>query len=208
MTKIYLINISGQDKPGLTSSLTSILSTYNVRILDIGQAVIHDTLALGMLVELPSGTEISPLKKDLLLRAHDLDLTIRFQLITHGAFADWVSKQGKDRFLITLLGRMITAEQLSRASAIIARHGLNIDRIERLSGRKSLSQSNANTRACIQLSVSGAAASPDRMRADLMEADARVAYRRRLPAREHSHAQSATRRVRHGLHPDSGRSNR
>jgi phosphoserine phosphatase len=169
MTKIYLINISGQDKPGLTSSLTSILSSYNVRILDIGQAVIHDTLALGMLVELPSGTEISPLKKDLLLRAHDLDLTIRFQLITHGAFADWVSKQGKDRFLITLLGRMITAEQLSRASAIIARHGLNIDRIERLSGRKSLSQSNANTRACIQLSVSGAAASPDKMRADLME---------------------------------------
>ncbi|HLH07545.1 MAG TPA: phosphoserine phosphatase SerB [Terriglobales bacterium] len=169
MTKIYLINISGQDKPGLTSSLTSILSSYDVRILDIGQAVIHDTLALGMLIELPSGTEISPLKKDLLLRAHDLDLTIRFQLITHGAFSEWVSKQGKDRFIITLLGRMITAEQLSRVAGIIALHGLNIDRIERLSGRKSLSQSSPDTRACVQLSVSGAAASPDKMRADLME---------------------------------------
>ncbi len=48
-TELILINISGFDRPGVTSSLTEILARYDAQILDIGQADIHHTLSLGIL---------------------------------------------------------------------------------------------------------------------------------------------------------------
>ena len=41
--EIILLKVSGQDKPGVTAGLTSILANYDAIILDIGQADIHDT---------------------------------------------------------------------------------------------------------------------------------------------------------------------
>src|SRR5690348_52555 len=136
MNKIILINISGDDRPGLTSSLAKILAGYNVRILDVGQAVVHNALALGMLIEVPQ--DFTPLKKDLLVRAHDLDLKIKFSPVSPEAFDHWVSTQGKFRFIITVLGREITAEQFASITEAVSRHNFNIDVIERLSGRLSL----------------------------------------------------------------------
>src|SRR5215470_6978686 len=138
MNKIFLINISGADRPGLTSSLMECLAGYKVRALDIGQAVVHENLALAILIELPSEGELTPLKKDLLVCAHDLELKIQFTSVGRQAFEHWVRSQGKFRFIVTVLGRQITAAQLAQTSAVISRHGLNIDRIERLSGRTSL----------------------------------------------------------------------
>ena len=60
-----LIHVSGHDKPGLTHALTSILGRHNVRVLDIGQAVIHDGLALGILIELTDEMRSSALLTDL-----------------------------------------------------------------------------------------------------------------------------------------------
>ena len=54
-TEIFLLNISGQDKPGLSEAFTGVLSEYGAKILDIGQANIHDTLSLGMMFEIQSG---------------------------------------------------------------------------------------------------------------------------------------------------------
>ena len=48
-TELILIRISGLDRPGLTASVTDILSKYDVDIMDIGQADIHSTLSLGIL---------------------------------------------------------------------------------------------------------------------------------------------------------------
>jgi phosphoserine phosphatase len=47
--EIILLKVSGQDKPGVTAGLTSILANYDAIVLDIGQADIHDTLSLGIL---------------------------------------------------------------------------------------------------------------------------------------------------------------
>ena len=47
-TELILIRITGLDRPGLTASITEILSKYDVTILDIGQADIHSTLSLGI----------------------------------------------------------------------------------------------------------------------------------------------------------------
>src|SRR6185437_7875324 len=127
MSKYILINLSGGDKPGQTSSITNILAAYDVRILDIGQAVVHETLALAILIEIPPGKEFTPLKKELIVQAHELDLQVKFTPINPEAFDHWVKTQGKHRFIITVLGRVVTAAQLARVSATISNNGLNID---------------------------------------------------------------------------------
>ncbi len=57
--EVTLINITGDDRPGVTSTVTRILSDYHVNILDIGQSVIHDTLALGILAAIPDTADIT-----------------------------------------------------------------------------------------------------------------------------------------------------
>src|SRR6266481_6054856 len=169
MHKATLVNFSGGDRPGLTSSLTDILANYHVRVLDIGQAVVHETLTLAILIEVLQDAEFTPLKRDLIVRAHDLDLKVKFTGINEEAFNHWVRSQGKFRFVISVLGRAITAEQLAKISAGISRHGFNIDRIERLSGRLSLSGRVENANACIELEISGESNSAAGLRAELME---------------------------------------
>ncbi len=166
MNRIILINISGDDRPGLTSSLAKILAGYNVRILDIGQAVVHDALALGMLIEVPQ--DFTPLKKDLLVRAHDLDLKIKFSPVSTDAFDQWVRAQGKFRFIVTVLGREITAEQFASITEAVSRNHFNIDVIERLSGRLSLTGKVDNANACVELEISGVTDSSPSLRAELM----------------------------------------
>jgi phosphoserine phosphatase len=171
--EIILINIAGDDKPGLTSSVTEILAGYEVNILDIGQAVIHDTLSLGLLVEIPASAESSPLLKDILFRTHELGLTVRFSPINEQSYGQWVMGQGKPRHIVTLLARMITAEHLSAVTAVVAHNNLNIDRIDRLSGRVPLDGVHDQTKACVEFSVRGSVASSALFRSELMELSSR-----------------------------------
>ncbi len=159
MREIILLNIAGEDRPGVTSSVTSILAQFNVNVLDIGQAVIHDSLSLGLLVEVPASAESSSLLKDILFRCHELGLQARFTPITVESYHHWVAQQGKPRHIITVLARKITAEHIARVSAIIAEFKLNIDRIERLSGRVPLNDdivmSEKQGKACVEISARG-----------------------------------------------------
>ena len=116
MSDIVLINVSGPDRPGLTSSLMGILAESDVRILDIGQAMIHDTLSLGMLVKIPDEARMAPVLKDVLFHAHHLDLRVRFTPITAERYEQWVRGEEAPRYVITLLGRRVTALQIGRAS--------------------------------------------------------------------------------------------
>ncbi len=157
MREIILIQVSGNDRPGLTAAFTAILGRYQVNILDIGQAVIHDTLSLGILVEVPPEGEASPLLKDLLFEAHKRNISVRFRPIDEDRYEEWVAGQGKDRHIITLLSRKITAEQLAEVTTVVADNGLNIDSMTRLSGRVRLEGEleNPDTRACVEISVRG-----------------------------------------------------
>ena len=169
MREIILINITGQDKPGLTSSLTNILAQYKVIILDIGQAVIHDYLSLGILVEIPSEHASSSILKDLLFEAHKLGIQIRFSPIEEDLYAKWVAQQGKERRIITLLGRRLTAQQFSKVAAVIAKNNLNIDVINRLSGRAPVNNTDTNQTACVQITVSGKIDNPSVLRSELLK---------------------------------------
>jgi phosphoserine phosphatase len=156
--ELVLIRVSGADKPGLTASITAILAQYKVTILDIGQAEIHDSLSLGILAAIPSTAESAPVLKDVLFKAHAIGLTVSFTPVDSESYEKWVLGQGKDRHIITLLARSISAEYIARITAIVAEHGLNIDNITRLTGRVPLEQeldSSIPTRACVEFSVRG-----------------------------------------------------
>ena len=153
--EIFLLNISGQDKPGLTSSLTSVLAEYDAKVLDIGQANIHETLSLGILFEIESGEKSSAVQKDLLFKAYELGITAKFTTITLEDYEHWVSLQGKDRYIVTILGDKLSAYQISEVTKVISQENLNIDAIKRLTGRLSLVKEEEYPRASIELSIRG-----------------------------------------------------
>ena len=152
--EIIQINISGEDKPGMTSSLTDILARYDAFILDIGQANIHQSLTLGILF-MTTSDKSGAILKELLFKASELGVMIRFTPITEEHYQAWVGRQGKNRYIITLLGRQVTARHIAGVNKAVAEQGLNIDAIKRLTGRMPLEEENRATRACIELSVRG-----------------------------------------------------
>ncbi|MBT4499546.1 MAG: phosphoserine phosphatase SerB, partial [Gemmatimonadetes bacterium] len=174
MSEILLINVSGEDRKGLTSSLTGILADYGVNVLDIGQAVIHDTLSLGMLVEIPEAAEPSPVLKDLVFRAYELGVDLRFKPMPAGEYEQWVAHQESTRYIITLLGRHITAEQISRIAGIITKYRLNIHEVSRLSGRVPLQLEERLQRGCVEMRAYGEAADLDGMRGEFMRISAEL----------------------------------
>lgn len=153
--ELILIHISGYDRPGVTSALTAILAKYDAQILDIGQADIHHFLSLGILFKTDS--EVSgDIMKDLLFKAYELYVKIRFTPVTVEAYDEWVSMQGKDRWIITILGRQLTARHIALVTDEVARQGLNIDGIQRLTGRMPLNEDEKPlSKACVEFSVRG-----------------------------------------------------
>ena len=167
-TELILINISGQDRPGVTSALTEILGKYDASILDIGQADIHHTLALGILFKTESHKS-GDIMKELLFKAAEKNVQIRFSPLKLEDYDEWVGMQGKNRYIITILARSITARQIAAVSKIVAEQGLNIDAIQRLTGRVPLKDGEeVRTRSCIEFSVRGTPRDREQMQRDFM----------------------------------------
>jgi len=153
--ELILINISGEDHPGVTASLTGVLAKYDAMILDIGQADIHHNLSLGILFK-TSGDVSGDILKDLLFTAYELKVKIRFSPVSLDDYQRWVDRQGKNRWIITVLGRRLTARHIALVSDEIARQGLNIDGIQRLTGRMPLGDTDlGKSKACVEFSVRG-----------------------------------------------------
>lgn len=167
-TELILIRISGVDRPGLTASISEILSKYDVDIMDIGQADIHSTLSLGILFKC-CDRDSGNIMKDLLFKASELGINIRFYPITAQEYEDWVNMQGKNRYILTLLGRKLTAAQIAGATKILANQQLNIDGIRRLTGRIPLDEKKASVRACIEFSVRGTPKNKEELQKQLMK---------------------------------------
>ncbi len=152
--EIIQVNISGYDKPGLTTSLTDILAKYDAFILDIGQANIHQSLTLGILFS--TGRDKSGfIMKELLFKASELGVHIGFKAIDAEDYNQWVGRQGRNRYIVTLLGRTISARQIADVTAVIFQFGLNIDAIKRLTGRVPLVEDIESTKSSIEFSIRG-----------------------------------------------------
>lgn len=167
-TELILIRISGVDRPGLTASISEILLKYDIDIMDIGQADIHSTLSLGILFKC-CDRDSGNIMKDLLFKASELGINIRFYPITAQEYEDWVNMQGKNRYILTLLGRKLTAAQIAGATKILANQQLNIDGIRRLTGRIPLDEKKASVRACIEFSVRGTPKNKEELQKQLMK---------------------------------------
>jgi phosphoserine phosphatase len=175
-SEIVLLNVSGEDQPGLLAMLTSSLAEYQVRVLDIGQAVIHDELNVGMLVQIADCADTRSVIGDLERKAAILGISIRSTPISAADYQEWVGSQGKPRYIVTLLAAGITGVQLAAVARIIHEHGLNIDSIRRLSGRVPLTRADGDARTSIEMSLRGHLANPKGLKADLLEAADRLAF--------------------------------
>lgn len=163
-----LISVTGQDRPGLTAQITNILANYDATVLDIGQADIHATLSLGILIRIDDRSS-GQVMKELLFKANELGVNIGFSPITDEEYEDWVSRQGKNRYILTVIGRSLSARDIAGAAKIVAAQGLNIDSIIRLTGRPSIMHPERNVRACIEFSLRGTPEDRQRMQAELMQ---------------------------------------
>ena len=163
-----LLRITGRDRRGLTASVMSILAKYDAQILDIGQADIHSTLSLGILIRINEHNS-GQVMKELLFKATELGVNIGFQPVGDEEYEQWVTKQGKNRYILTVIGRQLEAKQIAAATKIIASQGLNIDSILRLSGRKSIVHTGKHTRACIEFSLRGEPTDRRQMQEGLMK---------------------------------------
>lgn len=166
-----LIRVMGKDRPGLTASVTEILARYGAQILDIGQADIHSTLSLGILIRIDD-IAAGQVMKELLFKATALGVQIGFEPVTDEEYEAWVNRQGKNRYILTIIGRSLTARQIAAAAKVIAAQGLNIDSILRLTGRMSIRHPERNVRACIEFSLRGTPKDYPGMQREMMELSA------------------------------------
>ncbi len=174
MSEILLITISGEDQPGVTAGVSAVLSKHGVSVLDIGQAVIHSTLSLGMLVEMPDNCDREAICAEVETGVSSRGLQLRISAVTAESYTDWVGAQGRPRYIITLLARKITADQIARVTRVIAAHQLNIDSITRLSGRIPLGELPALSKACVEFSARGPLPDAAAFRCELLEVAAEL----------------------------------
>ncbi len=165
--ELMLVRITGLDRPGLTAEVMDILSTYDVHIQDIGQAVIHSTLSMGVLIRVDEERS-GKVMKELLFKTSEMGMNIKFGPVTLEEYEAWVSRQGKNRYILTILGRKLEARQIGAVTHLIQGQGLNIDAVQRLSGRQSIINPAEKTKACIQFSLRGTPHDREQMQADLL----------------------------------------
>ncbi len=168
MQEQIIVRITGQDRPGLTASIMGILAKYDTQVLDIGQADIHSTLSLGILIRVDD-QHSGQVMKELLFKASELGVNIGFAPVTDEEYEAWVARQGKNRHILMILGRRLSASQIEATTRIIANQGLNIDSIRRLSGRQSIQNPQKHIRACIEFSLRGNPKDRHAMQAELMQ---------------------------------------
>jgi phosphoserine phosphatase len=172
--EILLINVSGEDKPGVTRAVSEVLVEHGSDILDIGQSVIHDSLNLGILAKIPKDQEAEQVQKEILYSLHAMDMKVRFQPISEESYEHWVGQQGKPRHIVTLLARRVTAQHIARVTTATVEQGLNIDKITRLSGRVPIERIEDNSKACVEFSLRGVPADMSALRASLLELSAEM----------------------------------
>ena len=167
MKEQILIRITGRDQTGLTASVMQILARYDAQILDIGQADIHNSLSLGILIRIED-THSGQVMKELLFKTTELGVNIGFEPVPDDDYEQWAGRQGKNRYILTMIGRSLSALQIQQAAEVVAEQGLNIDSIKRLTGRMSIKHPEKNVRACIEFSLRGTPQDRSAMQARLM----------------------------------------
>jgi phosphoserine phosphatase len=172
--EIILINVSGQDKPGLMSLLTQTLAESSAHILDIGQAVIHEDLALGILVQVDEANAGS-LVKEIMLQANAAGATIRISNVSQQKHQAWLEASGQTRFILTVLARGDGSAPLHAVSSVTHRFALNIDTIRRLTDR-GVALAGENAKLCVEMRLRGRVTDIGAVQSELLIAADRLGF--------------------------------
>jgi phosphoserine phosphatase len=153
--KAVLVTITGLDRPGITAEISGVIADAGVGILDVEQAVVQGHLSLHFLLDVDEKAS-RPILMELLWKARELGV--------HAEFTAQARPTGRPRpaqsWAVTLVRSELGPSAIHAASAAAARHGFNIDKIERLSGGELTS---------IELILGGGAdADADGLRRDLL----------------------------------------
>ena len=171
--EIILLSISGEDRPGVTTALTSILGQYGATVLDMGQSTLHHRLNLGIMFKIEGVEHSGDMLRELLFCCTRLNLQIAFTPVSEDEYTAWVDRQGKSRFVVTMLGKTITAKQIAATTAVLYDADLNIDSIKRLTGRPPLDapddDQHISPRSCIEFSLRGNLRNKEELSAQLMQ---------------------------------------
>lgn len=182
MIQIYLFSITGPNRNGISSALTNIFARHCARVLDIGQAVIHDSLSLGVLVGLDKSVNIKELEDDCRKEFTPMELTVRAKAVQLEDYEHWVQQHGQQKYVLSLLGREISAEVLAKVTSVLSDNGLDIYHITRLTGRIPLASLDKGAQACIEILVRGSVENESEFQQKLMELatqlDVDLAYQR------------------------------
>jgi len=162
-----LINISGEDKPGITSSVTEVLGRYGAAVLDIGQSNLHHQLNLGILIRVDDVEHSGDMLKEVLFCCSKQSMIVRYTPLSEEEYAAWVGRQSNGRYVLTLLARELNARHISRVTSVLSSRGLNIDSIMRLSGRPDMSIPEEQRHACVEFSVRGELTDREAMQQEL-----------------------------------------
>lgn len=166
MREIILISFLGPDQPNQFTRLMQVLSSHSLQILDVGQAVIHNQLTLGIVVASEDQTATALAMKEILILAHDIGLTVRFKPISNAEYDQWVSEGGCTRYIVTAFAPELTAADLQAVTKIVSGQGFNIETVTRLSERLSLdAPEEQHRRACVQFGLKGQMLDAQAMRA-------------------------------------------
>ena len=97
MREIILISFLGPDQPNQFNRMMQVLTTHQLDILDVGQAVIHNQLTLGLVVATDQPTHAALAMKDMLLLAHEIGLSLYFKPISAAEYQQWVKEGGRTK---------------------------------------------------------------------------------------------------------------
>ena len=165
--ELILLRITGEDRPGLTAAFMEIMAKYEVDIIDIGQADIHSTLSLGILIR-TTEADSGHVMKEVLFKASHLGVHVSFLPIANDEYDDWVAAQGKNRYILTVMAPHLTAKQMAAVSRLVSDEGLNIDSIRRLTGRPKRVECADRVRSCVEFSLRGTPKSREQFQAHIL----------------------------------------
>lgn len=167
--EIILISISGEDKPGVTSSVTEVLGRYGATVLDIGQSNLHHQLNLGIVIRVDDVEHSGDMLKEVLFCCSKLSMIVRYTPLSEEDYNAWVHRQDSGRYVITMLGRELNARSIARVTSVLSARALNIDNIMRLSGRPNLDLPIEQRHACVEFAVRGNIPDKATMQKELMD---------------------------------------
>ncbi len=121
---LFMVIVSGKDRPGITARLTRILMQHNIDIVEIQQASLQRLLGLYFILDLSKATQSQDsVIKDLLFEASQLNVTLNFRLVSP---EDMQALSQRNLYVLTHFGG---TRALAEISGILAEENVNIETI-------------------------------------------------------------------------------